>query len=84
MKLKQTVLRMLSMCPMAWNLFIKSLQLAGLMHFCSFILLLVWNGSMFENYNLYKTAISLQESAQAILLISVFLSAFIEDYSIKS
>ena len=84
MKIKQTVHRMLSMCPMAWNICIKSLQLAGLMHFCSFMLLLAWNGSMFENYTLYKTAISLQECSQATLLISVFLSVFIEDYSIKS
>ncbi len=83
MKLKQTVFRMLSMCPAAWYIFIKSLQLAGLMHFCSFMLLLVWNGSMFENYDLYVTAISMQECAQAILLISVLLSVFIEDYSIK-
>lgn len=84
MKLKQTLCRMLSMCPKAWYIFIKSLQLAGLMHFCSFMLLLKWNGSMADNFELYKTAISMQECAQSILLIAVLLSVFIEDHSMRS
>ena len=69
------------MCPNAWYIFIKSLQAAGLMHFCSFMLLLKWNGSMVENYELYMTAISLQESSLALLIVAIIMSAFIEDHS---
>ena len=79
MKLKKTVCRMLSMCPEAWYIFIRCLQLGCLLHFCSYMLLMQWNGSMYDNYHLYMTAISMQETALGILLISVFLSVFIED-----
>lgn len=81
MKIKLTIKRMLSMCPNAWYIFIKSLQAAGLMHFCSFMMLLQWNGSMMKNYELYMTAIALQESAQALLIVAIIMSAFIEDHS---
>ncbi len=80
MKAKQIIVRMLSMCPEAWYIFIRTLQLCCFLHFCSYLLLLQWNGSMAANYSLYMTAISLQETAQAVLLVSVLLSAFIEDY----
>lgn len=80
MKVKKIIGRMLSMCPEAWYIFIRSLQLSCFLHFCSFILLLQWNGCMAANYPLYMTAISLQETAQALLLVTIFLSAFIEDY----
>lgn len=80
MKIKKTISRMLMMCPEAWYIFIRPLQLSCFMHFCAFILLLQWNGSMSENYILYMTAVSLQETAQAVLLVSVLLSVFIEDY----
>ena len=78
MKLNKTLHHMLCMGNTAWYIFIKSLQLSCLMHFCSFMLLLEWNGSMAANYELYMTAISLQESGQAVLLVAVLLSAIIE------
>ena len=78
MKLKKTLHHMLSMRNLPWYIFIKSLQLSCLMHFCSFVFLLEWNGSMMANYDLYMTAMSLQETGQAILLVAVLLSAIIE------
>ena len=81
MKLGKTMHRMLSMCPNAWYIFIRSLQLSCLMHFCSFILLSHWNGNMTEHYNLYMTAVTLQETAQAVLITAVLLSAIVEDHS---
>ena len=71
--------RMLSMCPLAWYIFIRSLQLCCLLLICSFALLLEWGGSMYENYALYRLAVALNETGQALLLISVLLSVVIED-----
>ena len=49
---------------------------------CAFMLLVEWNGSMNENYELYVLANGLNETAQAILLIGVLFSVLIEDVSI--
>ena len=49
---------------------------------CAFMLLVEWNGSMNENYELYVLANGLNETAQAILLIGVLFSVLIEDASI--
>ncbi len=78
MKIKPVVRRMLSMCPDAWYIFIRSIQLCCLL-LCAFILLLEWNGSMSEKYELYKTAMALSEICQALLLIAVIASVCIED-----
>ena len=79
MKIKPVVRRMLSMCPDAWYIFIRSIQLCCLLLLCAFILLLEWNGSMSEKYELYKTAMALSEICQALLLIAVIASVCIED-----
>ena len=67
------------MCPDAWYIFIRTMQLCVVLLFCSFMLLLEWNESMLDNYALYMTARSLNETSQALLLIAVLFSVFIED-----
>lgn len=79
MKIKAVVRRMLSMCPEAWYIFIRSIQLCCVLMLCAFALLSQWGGSMYHNYSLYMTAISLSEICQALLLIAVILSVCIED-----
>ncbi len=81
MKLRKIICRMLVMCPEAWYIFKRGLQLCALLLFCAFMLLLEWNGCSFERHALYFTAMSLNETAQAILLIVVLFSVFIEDAS---
>lgn len=79
MKLIDTVRRMLSMCPEAWYIFIRAMQLCTVLLICALALLTEWNGSMTENYALYMTARTLNETAQAVLLIAVLFSVLIED-----
>ncbi len=79
MKLKAIVGRMLRMCPAAWTVFIRSLQLCCFLLFCSFMLLLKWNGSMTDGYEHYMTAMALEENCQALLLVAVLVSVCIED-----
>lgn len=79
MKIKKVLRRMLSMCPDAWYIFIRTIQLVAVLMLCSFVLLLEWNGSMVENYTHYMTALALTEIGQALLLIAVIASVCIED-----
>lgn len=80
-KLKKVINRMLGMCPEAWYIFRRGLQLCAALLFGAFMLLLEWNGSSFDRHALYFTAMSLNETAQAILLIVVLFSVLIEDAS---
>jgi len=70
---------MLSMCPMAWYIFMWSIRLSCLMLLAAILLMLRCSGSMMDNYELYMTAVSLRESTQALLLTAVLFSALIED-----
>lgn len=79
MKLKAILCRMLSMCPESWYIFRRGLQLSAFLMLCAFALLLEWDGHMLERYTLYMTAVSLMETTQAILLVSVLASVLIED-----
>lgn len=79
MKLKKIISRMLCMCPEAWYIFIRTLQLTAVLLLCAFALLVNWNGSIVEQYSLYMTAASLMEITQALLLIAVIFSVCIED-----
>jgi len=79
MKLKRTVLRMLSMCPDAWYIFMCSVKLTAVVLLGAFMLLLSWDGSMAEGYTQYMTAMSLYEIGQALLLIGSIFSVCIED-----
>ena len=59
------------MCPEAWYIFIRTIQLCAVLLLCAFMLLVEWNGSMNENYELYVLANGLNEITQAILLIEL-------------
>ena len=82
MMITKIIRRMLGMCPEAWYIFIRTIQLCAVLHLCAFMLLVEWNGSMNENYELYVLANGLNEITQAILLIGVLFSVLIEDASI--
>ena len=80
MKLRAIIVRMLGMCPMAWYIFKRSLQLSVFLMLCAFALLVEWGGGIMVRYELYQTAVSLMETTQAILLIGVLASVCIEDF----
>ena len=79
MKIKSSVGRMLCMCPEAWYIFIRTIQLSCFLLLCAFLLLLEWNGCMYEKRNLYMTAISLLETVQALLILATVIPVCIED-----
>lgn len=79
MKLSAIFRRMLSMCPEAWYIFIRSLQLCVFLLLCAVVLLIQRQSGTGEGYRLYQTANALNETAQALLLIAVLSSVLIED-----
>ena len=79
MKIRQILGRMLNMCPDAWYIFIRTLQLCAVLLLCAFVLMLECNGRLGRDYTLYMTAVSLNETSQCLLLIAVILSVIIED-----
>ncbi len=78
MKLRPILRRMLRMCPEAWYIFIRSVQLAAFLLLCAFVMLMECHG-IYDNYSLYMSAVTLTEITQAILLIAVIASVCIED-----
>lgn len=80
MKLRAIIVRMLNMCPLAWYIFKRSLQLSVFLLLCALALLVEWGGSILERYDLYMTAAALTETTQAVLLIGVIASVCIEDF----
>ena len=78
MKLKLAVRGMLRMCPEAWGLFIRSLQLCCVLLFGALMLLIGWDGQMLERGALYHTAVAFNETAQAVLLLGILLPVLIE------
>ena len=81
--LKKTLRRMLSMCPAAWYIFIRTLQLVSLLMLCAFALLLKAQGAE-DGYTLRMTAAALNEISQALLLIAVIFSVCLEDVFTRS
>ena len=79
MKLRAAVRRMLCMCPDAWYIFIRGIQLCCVLLFCAALLLIRWDGSMMAGYEQYKTAGAIVETTQALLLITGLFSVCIED-----
>lgn len=73
--IKKILYRILSMCPDAWYIFIRSIQLTAFILLCAFVLLLECRG----RHELYMTAMTLYETGQALILIGALFSVFIED-----
>lgn len=78
MKLMLALRNILSMSNNAWYIFIRMIQLAAFLLLCAFILLLECSGQSGRSYELYMTAMSLNETSQALLLIAFILSACVE------
>ena len=76
MTIKKIIKRMLNMCPDAWYIFIRSIQLTAFMLLCAFALLLECSG----RHDLYMTAFSLYETGQIIILMGALCSVIIEDF----
>ena len=70
--------RMLRMSDAAWYIMLRSIQLSGVMLFCSFLLLLSCDGSLMQRAR-YMTAIALYEGPQGILLGGLILSVIAEE-----
>lgn len=81
MIIMRTVRRMLAMCPAAWSIYIRTLQLSCLLLLLAVILLIACDGRVGENYTLYMTAMGLYETPQALLLISAIGSVCVEELS---
>lgn len=79
MKLTKILHRMLSMCPEAWYIFIRALQLVVFLLLCAVMLLIERQNGAESGHSLYMTANALNETAQALLLIGVLGSVIIED-----
>ena len=79
MNLAKILRRMLSMCPEAWYIFIRSVQLVVFLLLCAVVLLIGRQNSPEGWHSLYMTANALNETAQALLLIGVLGSVLIED-----
>ena len=78
MVLRDIVRRMLCMSDAAWYIFIRSIQLSCVMLFCSFLLLLSYDGSLMQRAQ-YMTAMALYEGPQGLLLGGLILSVFAEE-----
>lgn len=76
MTIIKIVNRMLDMCPEAWYIFIRSIQLTAFMLLCAFVLLLESSG----RHDLYMTAFSLYETGQIVILLGAICSVCIEDF----
>ena len=67
------------MCPAAWYIFLRGIQLCCMLLLGAIVLLIAWNGDLIERFQLLQTANTLNESAQAVLLITVIFPVCIED-----
>ena len=67
------------MCPMAWYIFRRGMQLCVILLFAAFVVQCEKAGGTADPYSLRMLSASLNETAQAVLLISVLASVIIED-----
>ena len=77
--LRKIIRRMLLMGELPWYIFRHGLQLCAVLLILCFAVLVEWGGDMYNAYSYYRLAVSLNETAQAVLLISVLFSALAED-----
>ena len=70
---------MLEMCPEAWYIFRRSLQLCCVLCLCSAALLIEYRSGMMGSYKLYMLGMALNEISQCSLLIGVIFSFCIEN-----
>ena len=73
--------RMLSMCPLAWYIFRRGIQLCVILLFAALVVLVERNGGGADAHQLSMLSAALNETAQAVLLVCVLASVIIEDVS---
>lgn len=77
---KKIILRMLRMCPAAWYIFRRGMQLCVILLFGCVVILA--NNELFPDFHsAYKLYSAMNETAQSVLLVSVLFSVLIEDVS---
>lgn len=77
MKIKLVVKRMLRMCPDAWYIFMRTLQLSCLLLFLSLVSLVGYKNT--GSHELFNMAAALYELPQSLLIISMIGSICIEE-----
>ena len=68
------------MKPAAWRIFLGGLQLSCLLLIFSVVLLIICGGDLYRHLGQYRAALTLNEWAQSVLLVSNLLSAIVEDH----
>ena len=77
MKITLIVKRMLRMCPDAWYIFMRTLQLSCLLLFPSLVSLIGYENT--GSHELFNMAAALYELPQSLLIISMIGSICIEE-----
>lgn len=77
MKIKLVVKRMLRMCPDAWYIFMRTLQLSCLLLFLSLVSFIGYENT--GSHELFNMAAALYELPQSLLIISMIGSICIEE-----
>lgn len=83
MRLQAAIQRMLRMCPEAWYIQIRSIQLCCALLLGALCFLIGWSGDRVHGYSYYQTAQTLNECAQTVLLIGVIVPPLLEDWKIR-
>lgn len=84
MKLSAAIEGMLHMCPAAWKILLRCLQLSCLLLLCAVLLLIGWDGDHVRGYDLFRLSSVLQEMAQLSLLFGVIIPPCVEDLEKKA
>lgn len=79
MKISAVIRCMLQMCPSAWRVFLRCLQLSCFLLVCAALLLIAWDGDYIGSFRFYLLSAELQELAQLSLLGSVILPPCVEE-----
>jgi len=78
MRIKQTINRMLSMCELSWAIFLGGIQITAALLAVSTVYMLQVE-SLYQNYSSYMMANTFFELGQVVLIITVLVSAIVED-----
>ena len=78
MKIKNIICRMLKMCPAAWSIYIRTMQLCCVLLILSAFILIQCDSAAWS-YERYMLAMGLYELPQALLLVSLIGSVCVED-----
>ena len=79
MKTPAPVRRMLRMCPAAWRIFLRCLQMSSFLLVCAALLLIAWDGDYIHSFRFFQLSATLQQMAQLALLGAVILPPCVED-----